>query len=203
LHDSGYLREEPSAGKPHARICEGEAEWLSYSTATSALAGTGCYDLSGTLLLQRRASKSSLDMACFASGRRGREVRRVDGNPHYPSYDPTTPGTTPSEPALSPGRSGRVSSLVPSVRPFAACEPGGRTGSPDATGERDHPWPPAAAPGARRADHLGEAVDVDHVGVGSRRGGARPGKLYPCSQPRIARHGGRAGGVPCIGSRSS
>jgi hypothetical protein len=30
-----YLREEPSAGKPHARICEGEAEWLSYSTATA------------------------------------------------------------------------------------------------------------------------------------------------------------------------
>ena len=31
-HDSGYLREEPSAGKPHARIREGEAEWPSYST---------------------------------------------------------------------------------------------------------------------------------------------------------------------------
>ena len=28
----GYLREEPYAGKPHVRICEGEAEWLSYST---------------------------------------------------------------------------------------------------------------------------------------------------------------------------
>ena len=28
-----------------------------------------------------------LDMACFAAGRRGREVRRVDRNPHYPSYD--------------------------------------------------------------------------------------------------------------------
>src|SRR5437016_11607023 len=28
-----------------------------------------------------------LDMACFAAGRRGREVRRVDGNPHYPIYD--------------------------------------------------------------------------------------------------------------------
>jgi hypothetical protein len=26
-------------------------------------------------------------MACFAAGRRGREVRRVDENPHYPSYD--------------------------------------------------------------------------------------------------------------------
>ena len=31
-HDAGYLREEPGAGKPHARICEGEAEWPSYST---------------------------------------------------------------------------------------------------------------------------------------------------------------------------
>jgi hypothetical protein len=29
----GHPEEEPSAGKPHARICEGEAEWLSYSTA--------------------------------------------------------------------------------------------------------------------------------------------------------------------------
>jgi hypothetical protein len=35
LHDSGYPREEPSAGKPHARICEVEAEWLSYSTTTA------------------------------------------------------------------------------------------------------------------------------------------------------------------------
>jgi len=28
-----------------------------------------------------------LDMACFTSGRRGREVRRVDGKPHDPPYD--------------------------------------------------------------------------------------------------------------------
>src|SRR5207237_7337322 len=28
-----------------------------------------------------------LDTACFAARRRGREVRRVDRNPHYPSYD--------------------------------------------------------------------------------------------------------------------
>jgi len=28
-------------------------------------------------------------MACLAAGRRGRDARRVDGNPHYPSYDPT------------------------------------------------------------------------------------------------------------------
>ena len=27
-----YLREEPYEGKPHVRICEGEAEWLSHST---------------------------------------------------------------------------------------------------------------------------------------------------------------------------
>ena len=32
--DAGYFREEPGAGKPHARICEGEAEWPSYSTTT-------------------------------------------------------------------------------------------------------------------------------------------------------------------------
>ena len=32
MSDACDLREEPSAGKPHARICEGEAEWPSYST---------------------------------------------------------------------------------------------------------------------------------------------------------------------------
>ena len=32
--DAGHFREEPGAGKPPARICEGEAEWPSYSTAT-------------------------------------------------------------------------------------------------------------------------------------------------------------------------
>lgn len=32
--DAGYLWEEPGAGKPPARICEGEAEWPSYSTTT-------------------------------------------------------------------------------------------------------------------------------------------------------------------------
>jgi hypothetical protein len=30
--DAGYLWEEPGAGKPPARICEGDAEWPSYST---------------------------------------------------------------------------------------------------------------------------------------------------------------------------
>jgi len=30
--DSDLPREEPSAGKPHARICGGEAEWPSYPT---------------------------------------------------------------------------------------------------------------------------------------------------------------------------
>src|SRR6267143_1637477 len=29
------------------------------------------------------AGALQLDMACFAARRRGREVRRVDGNPHY------------------------------------------------------------------------------------------------------------------------
>src|SRR5437773_6678236 len=32
LDDSDKPREEPSAGKPHARICGGEAEWPSYPT---------------------------------------------------------------------------------------------------------------------------------------------------------------------------
>jgi hypothetical protein len=32
VFDVDGLREEPDAGKPHVRICEGEAEWLSYST---------------------------------------------------------------------------------------------------------------------------------------------------------------------------
>ena len=25
MHNAGYLREEPGAGKPHARICEGKS----------------------------------------------------------------------------------------------------------------------------------------------------------------------------------
>ncbi len=36
MHDAGYLREEPGAGKPHARICEGEsrmAELLDHDPA--------------------------------------------------------------------------------------------------------------------------------------------------------------------------
>ena len=33
--DAGYLWEEPGAGKPPARICEGDAEWPSYSTTIS------------------------------------------------------------------------------------------------------------------------------------------------------------------------
>lgn len=32
MYDVVGFREEPDAGKPHVRICEGEAEWLSYST---------------------------------------------------------------------------------------------------------------------------------------------------------------------------
>jgi hypothetical protein len=35
LAKSGKPQEEPSAGKPPARICEGEAEWLNYSTEES------------------------------------------------------------------------------------------------------------------------------------------------------------------------
>jgi hypothetical protein len=34
LADLGKPREEPSAGKPLARICESDAEWLNYSTTT-------------------------------------------------------------------------------------------------------------------------------------------------------------------------
>src|SRR3954462_8774766 len=34
----GDLREEPYAGKPHVRICEGKAEWPRYSTAFAGLA---------------------------------------------------------------------------------------------------------------------------------------------------------------------
>jgi hypothetical protein len=34
-HDAGYFREEPGAGKPPARICEGGAKWPSYSTTTT------------------------------------------------------------------------------------------------------------------------------------------------------------------------
>src|SRR5437870_2061268 len=37
LDDSDKPREEPSAGKPHARICGGEAEWPSYPTTSRTL----------------------------------------------------------------------------------------------------------------------------------------------------------------------
>lgn len=36
----GYPREEAGAGNPPARICEGEAEWPSYSTTTAILRRT-------------------------------------------------------------------------------------------------------------------------------------------------------------------
>ena len=39
--DAGNFREEPGAGKPHARICEGKAEWPSYSTTILADADAG------------------------------------------------------------------------------------------------------------------------------------------------------------------
>jgi hypothetical protein len=40
VFDVDGLREEPDAGKPHVRICEGEAEWPSYSTTIFELAGS-------------------------------------------------------------------------------------------------------------------------------------------------------------------
>jgi hypothetical protein len=39
--DAGDFREEPGAGKPPARICEGKAEWPSYSTANLAFREAG------------------------------------------------------------------------------------------------------------------------------------------------------------------
>jgi hypothetical protein len=39
LDDSDHPREEPSAGKPHARICGGEAEWPSYPTIPESAVG--------------------------------------------------------------------------------------------------------------------------------------------------------------------
>src|SRR4051812_15635220 len=36
LRDLGYSREEWYAGKPHIRICEGDAEWPSYSNTAQA-----------------------------------------------------------------------------------------------------------------------------------------------------------------------
>ncbi|WP_316187604.1 MULTISPECIES: hypothetical protein [unclassified Bradyrhizobium] len=60
--DAGNFREEPGAGKPHARICEGEAKWLSYSTTT-------CDRLRATSVC-RRGSGSSCKSAGAAAGRR-------------------------------------------------------------------------------------------------------------------------------------
>ena len=51
-HDAGHLQEEPGAGQPHARICEGEAEWPSYSTTTALSEAPGVVD-------QSRASREA------------------------------------------------------------------------------------------------------------------------------------------------
>ena len=44
------------------------------------------YMLHAELRLTRYVRLFVLEMACFAAGRRGREVPRVDGNPHYRPY---------------------------------------------------------------------------------------------------------------------
>ena len=36
-HDASYPREEPGAGNLHARIRQGKAEWLSYSTISAVV----------------------------------------------------------------------------------------------------------------------------------------------------------------------
>lgn len=43
----GYLREEPYAGKPPVRICEGEAEWPSYSTTPIIVVRRGFFAIVG------------------------------------------------------------------------------------------------------------------------------------------------------------
>lgn len=40
-YDTGYSRKEPGAGKAPAQVCEGETEWLSYSTTTGSDNRTG------------------------------------------------------------------------------------------------------------------------------------------------------------------
>src|SRR5437660_4547818 len=42
-------------------------------------------------------------MACFAAGRRGREVRRVDGNPYYRPYRYRSAGRTRAAGGILPG----------------------------------------------------------------------------------------------------
>jgi hypothetical protein len=46
-HKAGHFREEPGAGNPPARICEGEAEWRSYSTTIDAAQLVRLADRSG------------------------------------------------------------------------------------------------------------------------------------------------------------
>src|ERR1700694_4211859 len=68
-------------------------------------------------------------MACFGAGRRGREVRRVDGNPHYPSYDPwidelldprRDPRPQPEEAAAVRNELSRMLGITPDpTHPFA------------------------------------------------------------------------------------
>jgi hypothetical protein len=44
---------------------------------------------------RRGLALDQLDAHASPAGGRGREVRRVDGNPHYPSYDPHYPSYDP------------------------------------------------------------------------------------------------------------
>ena len=85
LDDSDSPREEPSAGKPHARICGGEAEWPSYPTipAQSAfkVSIVGCLmRMSSTCIRPRRIFMYT---GSWHSDVGNRDIDIVLGSPRY------------------------------------------------------------------------------------------------------------------------
>ena len=73
LDDADNPREEPSAGKPHARICGGEAEWPSYPTippspsSSNATTSAGASKSSRIARHSKRASNTSYAMPLSAN----------------------------------------------------------------------------------------------------------------------------------------
>jgi hypothetical protein len=77
----GKPQEEPSAGKPPARICEGDAEWLNYST-TTRMPGLSRIVRSDLLLEKERAGMEPFTKALEVVAR----VMR-DGAATHPDND--------------------------------------------------------------------------------------------------------------------
>ena len=66
-YDACDLREEPSAGKPHARICEGEAKWPSYSTTILQITQVAEIDAGSTMGCRSVCLACGLTLTCLES----------------------------------------------------------------------------------------------------------------------------------------